>query len=337
MVSANKVAETTFGYSKDELIGKPVIMLMPESYRRLHQKAVKRLAEGGQPRIMGRLLEMTGARKDGSQFPLELSLANWDMSDERFFTGIIRDITHRKQVEKLKDSFIGMVSHELRTPLTVMIGALSTAMMPGMAEPEKQQMMRDSLSEAELLRGLLDNLLELSRYQAERLELAKMPISIAYVIQYTAERFRNVSNLHNLVIRVPKGLPPVEVDQARVEHVLGNLIDNAIKYSPKGGEVAIAARTVDGSMEISVSDRGIGIPEKDIKNLFKRFERLKGTELNTARGMGLGLFLCRLLVEAHGGRIWAESEPGKGSTFFFTLPLNSKKRLSSSGGAPADS
>jgi PAS domain S-box-containing protein len=236
---------------------------------------------------------------------------------------ILRDITERKRMDQLKDEFIGLVSHELRSPLTVVIGAVSTALteLERLSPEETRQLLQDASSEADSLSHLLGNLLELSRVQADRLFLHVEPISIESAIQNTVEGIRQQSPTCQFVIDLPKRLPLVPADQLRVERILYNLLENAVKYSPQGSEVRIFVKPEKERLVIGVSDQGMGISAEDQAKIFGLFQRLEDSAAAGVKGLGLGLLVCRRLVEAHGGRIWVESEPGQGSTFFFTLPF----------------
>jgi signal transduction histidine kinase len=231
------------------------------------------------------------------------------------------DITERKKVEQLKDEFVGMVSHELKTPITIIMGAIDTAMTDGITRDEASQLLEDTVSSAESLAGIVDNLLELSRVQANRLVIRSEAVNIAQVAHNVTAKLMNRSAKHRLIIDVSKKLPVVTADRVRVERILHNLVENAIKYSPRGGDVTVFARRDNGNMLIGVKDQGEGILPEDQEKLFKPFERLE--KISRVGGVGLGLNVCRRLVEAQGGRIWVESAPGQGSTFFFTLPLKS--------------
>ena len=237
------------------------------------------------------------------------------------------DISERKEAERIKDEFIGMVSHELKTPLTVIVGALSTAASGAIPEQDVRQLIEDAAAEADELANMIDNLLELSRQQADRLVLKTDPIDVAESAHNVVKKLSAKSGAHRLVLDVAEELPPLRADRVRVERVLYNLVDNAIKYSPDGGEVRVAARLDDGHILVSVTDHGIGMKAEDQARLFQSFERL-ATDRTSIQGTGLGLRVCRILVEAHGGRIWVSSEPGKGSTFSFTLPVESKSPAS---------
>lgn len=230
------------------------------------------------------------------------------------------NITEQKQAILMKDDFIGMVSHEIRTPLTVLMGALGTAMTEGITPEDERSMLQDAMRGAESLDQIVSNLLELSRYQSDRLALHKKPMDVGTVIRSAADKERGRSNNHEMVLDVPEGLPLVPADKVRVELVLQNLLNNAVKYSVEGTMVRISAKNTGKALTVSVIDQGKGIALEDQAKLFQSFERLAETS-TTKPGLGLGLLVCRRLVEAHGGEIWVESEPNKGSTFSFTLPL----------------
>ena len=171
---------------------------------------------------------------------------------------------------------------------------------------------------------IVDNLLELSRWQANRLLLVYTPLEIGSIIGRLLDQSSKKTAKHRFVAAISPDLPPVNADRTRIERILDNLIDNAIKYSPGGGEISVSARSEGDSVLVGVRDHGLGISPDDRAKLFQPFQRLETQLSGTAiQGVGLGLVVCRRLVEAHGGRIWVESELGQGSTFYFTLPLKS--------------
>ncbi len=214
-----------------------------------------------------------------------------------------------------------MVSHELKTPLTVIVGALSTVTTGLVPEKDVRQLIGDAAAEADELSSMIDNLLELSRQQASRLVLKTDAVSITELSRSITRKLAAKSAAHQLIVDIPEDLPHPNADRVRVERILYNLIDNAIKYSPAGGEVRVAARKDGVNIRVSVADHGIGMKPEDQARLFQSFERVAATGIE---GTGLGLRVCRILVEAHGGRIWIESQPSKGSTFSFTLPIQPK-------------
>jgi PAS domain S-box-containing protein len=234
----------------------------------------------------------------------------------------VQDITERRRLDDLKDEFIGLVSHELRSPLTVVIGAVNTVLSEGkrLSAQETQQLLQDAALEADSLSRLLDNLLELSRAQAGRLVLLSEPTDVENVLRGTVKKLRRGAKGHHFEVHFPRACPLVSADPMRLERILYNLLENAVKYSPDGSKIEVLCQVGQEYLTIGVKDYGIGISDSDRVRLFQPFERL-GKDREGIKGAGVGLMTCRRLVEAHGGRMWVESELGNGSTFFFTLPL----------------
>lgn len=227
-----------------------------------------------------------------------------------------------KQIELMKDEFVGMVSHELKNPLTVITGALRVVLNQQVSRKEATELIQDALASADSLSIIIDNLLELSRSQKHSMTLMLEPYDVRKIAHIVVGKLEKKSALHKLTNDIFPDLPPIPVDPVRVERILYNLVDNAIKYSPKGGEVRISISRKENCFIVAVTDQGIGISSKDQQRLFQDFERLENWGSREIDGVGLGLKVCQVLVEAHGGRIWVESEVGKGSTFFFTLPFS---------------
>jgi len=267
--------------------------------------------------------ELEFQKPDGEIVLIELKSKAVIIRGRQYLQSVARDVTERKRLDQLKDEFIGLVSHELRSPLTVVIGAVNTALTEAerLSAEETRQLLQDAASEAESLSHLLGNLLELSRVQADRLFLHVEPTSIENAAQNAVEQIRRQSPTHQFVIDLPQKLPLIPADQLRVERILYNLLGNAVNYSPQGGDIRVFAKPENERLVIGVSDQGIGISPQDQAKLFEPFQRLEDSRLYVVKGIGLGLLVCRRLVEAHGGQIWVESEPGLGTTFFFTLPL----------------
>ncbi len=319
----NAAAESLTGWKAAEADGRPladVLKIVNEMTRQPLENPVERVMRDGG--IVG-LANHTLMRKDGTEVPIDDSGAPI-RNESGAITGaviVLRDVTERKKAEQFKDEFIGLVSHEIRTPLTVVTGALSVAMSEGIQTEDQKLMLEDAARGAKDMADVVDNLLELSRWQANRLTLSAEPLPIPKVISKMTAQATKKSGKHVLVTDVPPDLPVVFADRTRVERILENLIDNAIKYSPRGGEIRISVRGQDDGVVFGVSDRGIGIGGEDQLKLFQAFQRLDVGSLAGIQGVGLGLVVCRRLVEAHGGRIWVESEVGKGSTFYFTLPV----------------
>ena len=231
------------------------------------------------------------------------------------------DITERKKLEQLKDEFIGLVSHELRTPLTVINGCISTVLTEWNRLPsgETQQLLRDAVLETESLSHLVENLLELSRFQAQQLALYTEPTDAKTLVMETINKIKRQAPSQRYSTSIPDKLPLIHADPLRIERILYNLLENAAKYSPPGSQIKVSAKAEPECLVIGVSDQGKGLASSEQAKLFSPFQRLEDN-LDRARGAGLGLMVCKRLVEAHGGEIWVESKKGKGSTFFFTIP-----------------
>ncbi len=321
---ANRGAVELLGYSLDKLIGQPVLDLYTDTPngKAKAQEVFQRFSTGKE--VHNEELEMH--RADGSKAWVSLSVRPiYDREGQVVASrSMIADITEYKKLDQLKDEFLGLVSHELRSPLTVITGAVNTALTEAdhLSPEETHQLLKDAASEAESLSHLLGNLMELSRVQADRLFLYPEAVSIRKVIQNTIDDVKRQSSEHKFITAIPRTLPTVYADQLRLERILRNLLENAVKYSPQGGRIRVSVKPEDKHLVIGVSDRGIGISLSDQAKLFEPFQRLEEARPDGAGGAGLGLLVCRRLVEAHGGKIWVESEPGKGSTFFFTVPLS---------------
>ncbi|MFH1032557.1 MAG: PAS domain S-box protein [Chloroflexota bacterium] len=229
------------------------------------------------------------------------------------------DITERKKVEQLKDEFISLVSHELRTPLTIIIGSLRTAMSPGVSKEDADLLIQNSAESADELAAILENMLELSRYQAGRLHLNVESLAIADTANKVIEKLKARGVTQRIVTDL-NSLPRVKADSVRLERILYNFIENSTKYSPEDSEIKVSAHTEGNMVVTEVTDHGDGISKDDQSQLFELFRRLPTSR--TAKGAGLGLVVCKRLAEAQGGWVKVASTPGKGSTFSFALPTN---------------
>jgi PAS domain S-box-containing protein len=319
---ANRRAAELLGYSREELVGKPVFELYADT------PAGKAAARGVFQSFLGgeevRDQELEAKRADGSSVWVNLSVRPLRDKEGRVIASrsIMVDITEHKKLDQLKDDFIGLVSHELRSPMTVITGAINTALTEAerLSPEETRQLLKDAAAESETLSNLLVNLLELSRVQAQRLVLHSEAIDVKKIVRDSVDKIKRQYSTHKFIISLPRRLPPLQADPLRLERILYNLLENAAKYSPPGGKVRLSAKPDRKQLVFGVSDQGIGISPADQEKLFAPFQRLEERP-SGVRGVGLGLLVCRRLVEAHGGHIWVESEPGRGSTFFFTIPL----------------
>lgn len=239
------------------------------------------------------------------------------------YQGIVRNITEENRVERLKSDFVSMVSHELRTPLAGILGASKTLERPGIVElsADAAELVRAIKHQAEHMTALVEDLLAASRIEEGGMRLDRTWIDLEEVARDIANVFRNRGEPDRFTITCSADLPPISADRRLVEQVLSNLLSNAIKYSPSFTPISIVLRMREGAAEAIVSDRGIGVPIGDRERVFARFFQSDSGTSRKAGGAGLGLFIAKNAVEAHGGRIWVESEIGKGSSFHFTLPL----------------
>lgn len=233
----------------------------------------------------------------------------------------VRDITHFRAAEEIKSTFISVVSHELLTPVALIKGYASTLRRDD-AKWDRATI-NDSLDvieeEADRLSGMIDDLLDASRLQAGGLSLKRADVSLPVLTERLAKRFRTQSKKHTILTDFPEECPIIMADENRLAQVLSNLISNAIKYSPKGGEIHISGQVRPEQVIVCVSDAGPGIDARDLPHIFDRFYRSTDAVKQT-KGAGLGLYLARAIVEAHGGRIWVDPKPASGARICFSLP-----------------
>jgi two-component system phosphate regulon sensor histidine kinase PhoR len=236
---------------------------------------------------------------------------------------LVQDLTRVRRLETVRRDFVSNVSHELRTPLAS-LKALTETLRDGALEDPKaaQRFLGRIETEVDALTQMATELLELSRIESGQVPLLRKAVPAAALLLSAAERMRAQVERAGLVLRIDttQEMTEVSADLPRLEQVLVNLIHNAVKFTPPGGEVVLTAQTEADFVRFSVHDTGVGIPAEDLERIFERF--YKADRARSGGGTGLGLSISRHLVEAHGGRIWAESTEGDGSTFYFTIPVN---------------
>ncbi|NOX98050.1 MAG: phosphate regulon sensor histidine kinase PhoR [Nitrospirae bacterium] len=237
---------------------------------------------------------------------------------------VLHDITGIKKLEKMRVEFVANVSHELRTPLTSIRGFVETLKEGAIDDPEaKVRFLKIIEKHADRLNSLINDLLHLSRIESQEIKMEFQSINFKELIDEVVSNFRKKIERKALTIEVniPPNFPHLTADSERIERVLGNLLDNAIKFTPEGGKICFTALNNNGNIRIEVSDTGIGIPREHLSRLFERFYRVDKARSRELGGTGLGLAIVKHIVRAHGGTVGVESEPGKGSKFFFTLPI----------------
>lgn len=333
----NKAAEKMFGYTEEEILGKPVIVLMPESYRRAHREGVKRHVRTGRQVLIGNTKEVQALRKNGQEFPIELSLAKWTAKGKSYFTAIIRDITQRKEAEHALEqqteearrrkeeleTLVQMVAHDLKSPVLTIAGLVRVLKkrLSGAPWDERRDRILHQLGDSsETLESFLKELLD--GLEADATEPRPEPVGIHEAVNYVLARHKEhiEENGINVEVDIPESIPRVYADRNRIRQVLDNLVTNSIRYMGERSDpkIRIQARQEDRSIVTGVSDNGIGIPVEFQGRIFDRFFRAPDTGVKL--GSGLGLSIVKDIIETHGGRVWLDSEEGKGTTITFTLP-----------------
>lgn len=237
---------------------------------------------------------------------------------------VFHDISELKRLERIRQDFVANVSHELRTPLSSIKGYAET-LLEGALEDKNNA--RDFVGiihrDSERLSKLIDDILDLSKIESGKMRMSFGPVDLGEVARRTLSILENQAKAKNISIQLnmPEGLPFVRADETRLIQVLMNLTDNAIKYTPEGGRVAIVVSAEGGFVRVDVTDTGIGIPEKDLPRIFERFYRVDKARSREMGGTGLGLSIVKHIVSAHDGQVWVASNPGQGSTFSFTTPI----------------
>ena len=228
-----------------------------------------------------------------------------------------------RELDALRTELLANVSHELRTPLAAIKGFANSLLQPDVKFDESiwRSFVQTIDSEADRLNSLIEGLLTMSRLEARALELKKERHSLAEVVESLRGRLTNLTLRHNLQVNIPEELPAVQVDEARIAEVLSNLVENAAKYSPEGTAITLEAHLEGEEVIVTVSDEGNGIPSELQQKVFDRFYRVENPAARRKSGAGLGLCICKGIMEAHGGRIWLESKVGQDTTFGFSLPI----------------
>jgi two-component system, OmpR family, phosphate regulon sensor histidine kinase PhoR len=331
VTSANPALAKMSGYTAAELVGKPCHHLLAitagegSSYCDALCPLMSNPEETG-CQANGRILETTLIRKSGQKVWVGITCGAIRDQANRPVGAVytIRDITELKEVARLKDEFFSIASHELRTPVTSVKGYAQTILRRrarGLNDPTSEdRALRAIDKQSDRLVDLISELVEVSRISVGRLELHREPVDLASLAQQTLDQLGVTTDRHKLSLKA-EGSVWADIDAGRVEQVMVNLLTNAIKYSPDGGDIVVTvSRAADRAM-VQVRDHGIGIAKDRQPHLFERFYRAHSETYRDYRGIGLGLYISREIVTRHGGELWVESEEGLGSTFSFTLPL----------------
>ncbi|HVT38672.1 MAG TPA: PAS domain-containing sensor histidine kinase [Gemmatimonadaceae bacterium] len=334
----NDGAQHIFGYSAEEVVGQPLDLLLPQRFRGAHADHVAGFGRSPvNARTMADRREISGVRKDGTEFPAEAAIAHVQTSEGLAYSVVLRDITERRRIEAVsaqlvrdlqsalaaRDEVLGIVSHDLRNPVNAVKMLSSAILRPdahGDLPPEVKEYASTMVRAAEQMDALIQDLLDVTRIESGRLQILPQAIPLATLVTRTFETLAPLAAEEGVALRsaIPGGLPPVDVDAGRVMQLLSNLVGNAIKYTPQGGSVTLSALRERDVLRVLVADTGVGILADELPRVFDRFWQSKRTNRS---GAGLGLTIARGIVRGHGGRIWMESTPGEGTRVYFTLPI----------------
>lgn len=335
IVLINDAAEEALGIRAGQAIGHDAIAVIPVP-------AVAALFAVDLEQCGGRVVEELEVEcEDGSMAVYQASLALVHGPDGQVMgkSLVMTDVTEFRELDRMKTDLISFVAHELNNPLSTIVGwaSLCRRRLRGGQYEQTEHPLEIIERQARRTERLVQDFLNLARLEAGRpLDFQFEPITnLAEIVQQVIELEPRRRDDHRFVVDIPTDLPPVYADRNKLEEVLTNLISNAVKYSPDGGTIRVSAEPDGEWVRVSVSDEGVGIPPEHLRNLFEKFHRVPGEERARVPGTGIGLYLCRQLVEGHGGRIWVDSQPGRGTTVHFTLPTRPPRAESGNGQSPS--
>lgn len=320
----NPAVHKLFGYQAEELLGQNVKILMPSPFREEHDEYLRHYLQTGVRKVIGIGREVFCRRADGSEFPAELAVSEVVVDGRKIFTGVLRDLSERKRVERLQSEFVSTVSHELRTPLTSIRGSLGLLAggMLGDLTDEALEYVEIALKNSERLVRLINDILDIEKIESGNMEFRLSSIKLSGALLAAVQSNQGFAATHQVTLRLIEPLPAGEslVDPDRLAQVLANLISNAVKFSPAGAEVQLSLERRGRWFRISVRDQGAGIPKEFESRIFGRFSQADSSSTREKGGTGLGLSITKALVERMGGRIgFTPGEPG-GTVFFVDFP-----------------
>ncbi|MFL5657765.1 MAG: sensor histidine kinase [Ktedonobacteraceae bacterium] len=332
IIDFNPAMERLTGWSESEVLGRFYYEVLRPRDRQGNEVGLQGSpilqAFAGQT-VVNR--EMIISTRDGQRFDVCVTASCVRSARGEPMNGIlnVRDITREREEEEQRSRFISVISHELQTPIAIIKGYASTlARSDAVLDPEALRSRLTAVEEeADRLNKLVGNLLYASRIQAGGLQMEIVPLDLPPLIEGVVRRLQAKSPDVSVTLDLPANLPTVMADRDRIEEVLQNLLDNAVKYSPRQRSLTVACSVTGDEVIVNVSDSGMGISLRDQEHIFNRFHRASNGMTQSTAGAGLGLYICRAIVEAHGGHIWVESTLHEGSTFSFSLPRVEKAHL----------
>ncbi|VAX07908.1 hypothetical protein MNBD_ALPHA03-304 [hydrothermal vent metagenome] len=327
----NPAAIELFGYRADEVVGKNLKMLMPEPYHSEHDGYLKNYSTTHQKKIIGIGREVEGLHKNGRRFPIDLAVSEILVDGQKLYTGLVRDITERKEMDKMKNEFISTVSHELRTPLTSIRGSLGliTGGAVGKLPEQANEMLRIASNNTERLLLLINDILDIQKIESGEMAFKFCSLDLKPFLEQAVAENEGYGAQHGVKFVIAQTLENawVYADKDRLMQVMANLFSNAAKFSPVNGTVEISlAHHHTNILRISVTDKGPGIPEEFQPKLYDKFTQSDSSDTRQKGGTGLGLSISKVIVEKHGGRINFVSSEGIGTTFYVELPGLAGKR-----------
>lgn len=336
IVRVNGQTERMFGHGRKELLGQEVEILMPERFRTSHRRQRSAFVAHPCTRPMGPALDLWGLRKDGSEFPIEISLSPIPDREGILVASTVRDVTERRQMEqelrnadRMKDEFLATLGHELRNPLSPIRNAVQYLGIEGLKESDMRTAREVIARQVKVMVRLIDDLLNVSRISSDKLELCKERVDLAAVVESAVESSRPLIQQcgHELTVSLPPQPVPLDADPIRLTQVYVNLLNNAAKYTKRGGHIWLTAERQGSDAVVSVRDNGIGIPGDMLSRIFDMFTQVNQSREQSQGGLGIGLTLVRRLVEMHDGSIEARrNDPDAGSKFVVRLPVHIQPR-----------